>query len=381
VELPYVLVTKTGASSITPAVRSDANRLALMILLDALDSSREDFVWKDGERLIAFGRSSLASLPAFLRAAQMEEYALLTTDRALEQFASIAIGGGDVALAAQRRVVIRPGNVGDIAAEILEQVDGLPIVAVGGGRVIDVAKAVAGATRVKVAAIPTTLSGAPMTGVHRLPTGHAGEPRTVRPAIVIAHPDLMASQPEDLRIGSAMNALSHAVESLFVEGGSAVPRLAGARAVHLLLRSLLDAAISEDARRLRLALGAIEAGYAVGATGYALHHVICQTIVRMAEVPHATTYGVMLPYTLEFYKLRDDLVWNLISEEMGTPDPSLTIAKACAAAGNPTTLTALGVAPERIDAIVAAAAERRELRLTPGGVTTDDIRSLLESAL
>ncbi len=246
---------------------------------------------------------------------------------------------------------------------------------------IDTAKAIAGTNNTKVAAIPTTLSGAPMTGVHRLPAGYAGEARTVRPAIVIGHPDLMASQPEGLRAGSAMNALSHAVESLFVEGGSAVPRLAGARAVRLLFRSLVDDALSEEMRRLRLSLGAIEAGYAVGATGYAVHHVICQTIVRLAEVPHAPTYGVMLPYTLEFYKVRDDLVWSLISEEMGVPDPSMAIARVCAVAGNPTTLSELGVAPERIDSIVGAAAERRELALTPGGATADDVRSLVESAL
>ena len=75
------------------------------------------------------------------------------------------------------------------------------------------------------------------------------------------------------------------------------------------------------------------------------------------------------------------ITWNLISEEMGTPDPSLTTAKACAAVGNPTTLTALGVAPERIESIIAAAAERPELRRTPGGATAEDIRSLIESAM
>lgn len=352
-----------------------------MSLLDAIDTQREDFVWKDGERLIAFGRSSLASLPAFLHAAQMEQYALLTTDRALDQFCSIAIGGADIAMAAQRRVIAGPGGVPELAAALAQDVGELPIVAVGGGRVIDTAKAIASTTGAKVAAIPTTLSGAPMTGSHRLPAGYSGPAKTIRAAVVIAHPDLMASQPEDLRTGSAMNALSHAIESLFVEGGSAVTRLAAARAARLIFRSLLDDQLDEQTRRQRLALGAIEAGYALGATGYALHHVICQTIVRVGEVAHAPTYGVMLPYTLEFYKVRDDLVWNLISEELGVPDPSMAIARVCAAAGNPTTLTALGVAPERVDSIVAAAAERRELALTPGGATAEDIRSLVESAL
>lgn len=352
-----------------------------MSLLDAIDTAREDFVWKDGERLIAFGRASLASLPAFLRAAQIDEYALITTDRALDQFSSIAIGGQDIAAGARRRAIVGPGGVPELAAAASEDVGDLPIVAVGGGRVIDTAKAIASTQGSKVVAIPTTLSGAPMTGAHRLPAGYEGAARTVRPAIVIAHPDLMGSQPDGLRMGSAMNALSHAVESLFVAGSSAVPRLAAARAVRLLFRSLADEELDAQTRRLRLALGAIEAGYAIGASGYALHHVVCQTIVRVGEVPHAPTYGVLLPYTLEFYKLRDDLAWSLIAEEMGVTDPSMAIARLCAAAGNPTTLTALGVAPERVEQIVAAAAERRELALTPGGATADDIRTLVESAL
>jgi alcohol dehydrogenase class IV len=349
-------------------------------LLDALDQSREDFVWKDGERLIAFGGSALASLPGFLRAANMEQYALLASARSLDQFAGL-VGGDEAIAAAEVSVNVGPGGVADLARDLREQVGDRPIVAVGGGRVIDTAKAIAGTYDQRVAAIPTTLSGAPMTGTHRLPAGFAGEAKTVRPAIVIAVPDLMASQDDSLRTGSAMNALSHAVESLFVETGSAVPRLAGARAVKLLFRSLLDDTIDEPTRRLRLSLGAIEAGYAVGAAGYAIHHVICQTIVRTGKVAHAPTYGVMLPYTLEFYKVRDELTWQLISEEMGTQDPSLQIARVCAAAGNPTTLTDLGVAPERIEPIIAVASERPQLRLTPGGANANDIRSLIESAL
>lgn len=351
-----------------------------MSLLDALDSSREDFVWKDGERLIAFGGSALASLPAFLRAAQMEEYVLITTDRALDQFAS-QVGGDEIVNGARERLMVGPGGVAELSRDLREQAGERPIVAVGGGRVIDMGKAIAGSWGQKVAAIPTTLSGAPMTGAHRLPAGYSGQAKNIRPAVVIGVPDLMASQPEDLRTGSVMNALSHGIESLFVETGSAVPRLAGARGIRLLFRSLLDDSIDEPTRRLRLSLGAIETGYAVGATGYALHHVICQTIVRVGEVPHAPTYGVMLPYTLEFYKIRDDLTWNLVAEELGTDDPSVNIAKTCAAAGNPATLTDLGVAPERVDAIIAAAAERPDLRRTPGGATEEDIRSLIESAL
>lgn len=351
-----------------------------MALLDTIDSVREDFVWKDGERLVSFGRSALASLPAFLRAAEMEQYALLSTDRAIEQFSAISIGGGDVVAAASSCSIVGPGGVAELAAGLSESVGGLPIVAIGGGRVLDTAKAIASTTGVDVAAIPTTLSGAPMSGSHRLPAGFSGRAQTIRPRVVIANPDLMASQPKTLRVGSAMNALSHAVEAIFVETSSAVPRLAAVRAINLIGRAL-GADRDDPETRLRLSLGAIEAGYALGAVGFALHHVICQTIVRIGGVAHAPTYAVLLPYTLEFYKLRDELAWSLIRDEIGAPDPSVALARICAESGAPTTLTGLGMPLERIDQIVAAASERPELRLTPGGATAHDVRALIESAL
>ena len=52
--------------------------------------------------------------------------------------------------------------------------------ALGGGRVVDTAKAIAGAVGARCAAIPTTLVGAEMTPFHRLPAGVEGA-RLVRP--------------------------------------------------------------------------------------------------------------------------------------------------------------------------------------------------------
>ena len=46
-----------------------------------------------------------------------------------------------------------------------------------------------------------------------------------------------------------------------------------------------------------LALGALLAGYASGSTGIAVHHALCQSIVRATGSPHAETNAVMLPHT------------------------------------------------------------------------------------
>ena len=113
-------------------------------------------------------------------------------------------------------------------------------------------------------------------------------------------------------------------------------------------------------------MGAIEAGYAVGVTGYAIHHVLCQTIVRVGEVAHAPTYGVMLPFTLEFLKIRDAQAWETVAEAMDVPDPSSALARVCAEAGLATNLSGLGVAPERLDVDRGRSVHPGRARAHPG---------------
>ena len=60
----------------------------------------------------------------------------------------------------------------EVAATLIDDVRDGDLVALGGGRVIDVAKAIAAVRGGRVAALPTTLSGAEMTHIHRLPDGH-----------------------------------------------------------------------------------------------------------------------------------------------------------------------------------------------------------------
>ncbi len=85
-----------------------------------------------------------------------------------------------------------PAKCRRLAATLLPSVGGPRLVALGGGRTIDTAKAIASVSGARVAAIPTTLSGAEMTGIHRLPAGAEDRVREmVRPELVIADPKAM----------------------------------------------------------------------------------------------------------------------------------------------------------------------------------------------
>ena len=169
------------------------------------------------------------------------------------------------------------------------------IVALGGGRVVDTAKALAaasGGTQVAMA-VPTTLSGAEMTRIHRRARGSDQRAPTVRPRVVVNDPELSASQPLAELAASALNALSHAVEGPCTPLANPVATLAAHDGARLLARSLSDAPDRDG-----LALGALLAGYVIDSTGYGLHHVLSQTLVRLAGAGHGQANAVLLCHTI-----------------------------------------------------------------------------------
>ena len=172
----------------------------------------------------------------------------------------------------------------EAAAALLGQASSPTLVALGGGRVIDTAKAVASVEGQTVAAIPTTLSGAEMTGIHRFPAGAEERAKgLVRPELVIADPEPMTSQPEPQLRSSAMNALAHGADSLYTPFANPVSRMTALRGAELIGEALDQS--PDDRDRAALALGSILCGYAIDSALFAIHHVICQTLVRDARDP------------------------------------------------------------------------------------------------
>jgi alcohol dehydrogenase class IV len=162
--------------------------------------------------------------------------------------------------------------------------------------VIDVAKSLAAAWTAagrpaRALAVPTTLSGAEMSGGHRVARGAAGELR-VRCVVVVNDPVLSASQPLAGLAAGAANALGHAATAPCTVGepGRHARRAGGgARG-----RRAFGGRGGEPDRDA-LALAALLAGYALDSAGLGLHHVLAQTLVRVGGAPHAKANAVMLP--------------------------------------------------------------------------------------
>jgi alcohol dehydrogenase class IV len=334
----------------------------------------EDFSWRDGERLVRFGRGVAEQAPELLASNGFDGFALLTTERA----ASTAPA---VAEAATAVLQVPPGKVDEISARLLGEVaPGTPLVALGGGRVIDTTKAIAGATGVRCAAVPTTLSGAELTPFHRLPAGVEGA-RFVAPALVVADPDLMASAPLTTLAATAMNALAHAMEALYTPLANPVTTMAALRAATL----LADGITRDPPDRESLALGAVLAGYSSGCTGIAVHHAICQTIVRTAGAPHAETNAVMLPHSARLMVSRapgalSDLA-QALGDASGDPEAAPAALSRLAARCGHTRLSTLGVEERQLTKVAEALAAHPLLRNTPDPPDEAELLAVLREAL
>jgi alcohol dehydrogenase class IV len=332
------------------------------------------FTWIDGERLVRFGAGVLAEAPRLLAARGFEGYALLTTERAEAAAPELVQGAATV-------LHVPPGSVPDAAAAVLPGVQDRPVVAFGGGRVVDAAKAVAGVEGLGCAAIPTTLAGSPMTPFHRLPAGTRGG-QLVRPSLVIWDPDLAAGLARGQLVATALNALAHGFESLYVPHANPVAELAALRAAELFGEQLPRTSPNLS----DVALAALLAGYAVGTTGFAVHHALCQTTVRMTGLPHAYVNAVVLPHSAGLMATRAPAAVGRFAGALGDPN-----GEAVNAPGRIARLTAetgveglaeLGLDRDAIAGIAHAAIGHPAIGNTPGGAPSEDeLAGLLRAAL
>jgi hypothetical protein len=210
-----------------------------------------------------------------------------------------------------------------------EQRDTEVIVAVGGGSTIDTAKAlmagnasgrfdelVAGLagdapfapTRFKsLIAVPTTAgTGSEVTPWATLwdrarQKKYSLHLRETWPAHAVIDPELMLSLPAAVTLQSGLDALSHALESIWNVNANPVSDTFAIAAVHETM-DVLPALMREPqslALRGRMALAALKAGMAFSNTKTALAHSISYEMTLRHGLPHGIACSFTLPMVLE----------------------------------------------------------------------------------
>jgi maleylacetate reductase len=220
-----------------------------------------------------------------------------------------------------------------------------------------------------------------MTAIHKLPDGHAA-PHRVRPQLVFADPGLMTGLPDQALRASAMNALAHGADSLYTPLANPVSELAALRGARLIATALDARATTRSGGEdpgADLALGSILCAYALDSAKFSLHHVICQSLVRVMRVPHAETNAAVLPRVTEALIPRAGTHMTALARALGTSRKRLA-GRIEELAGGRRGLGAIGADRARLDAALDAIEDRSELAMTPRTPGRGELRELIESA-
>jgi maleylacetate reductase len=259
------------------------------------------------------------------------------------------------------------------------------VLAVGGGSAIDLGKAISAGTGLPLVSVPTTYAGAEWTsyfGVRDPQRRMRGGGGGARPVAIVYEPELMLDLPPATTVGTAMNALAHCAEALYVQGHNPAAdqhALPGARLIAEWLPRVVASPKDLDART-ELLCGACHGGAALAGSMLALAHAMAQAIGGRYGLPHGTLNGICLPPVLRFNtQFAPDAVARF-GEAIGDPaDPAGRVESLAALAG-PTRLRELGVPEGDLPGLAADAAQRGGNLANPKPASPDEIERLLRDA-
>lgn len=259
--------------------------------------------------------------------------------------------------------------------------DGL--LAVGGGSAIDLAKAISAETGLPVVSVPTTYSGAEWTqffGVRdpdrRMKGGGAGADL----AGIVYDPRLTVDLPRAESGGTALNALAHSAEALYVAGHNPDgdrEALIGARLIGEHLPRVLEDGHDLDART-GLLEGAQHAGDALGLAGLALGHAMAQAVGGRYGIAHGAANALCLPPALRFNQPVAAEAIARFGEALGTDDPQSRFEE-LARLGGFTRLRELGVPEDELDEVAEATVQRAGAKANPRPASAAEVAELFRS--
>lgn len=268
-------------------------------------------------------------------------------------------------------------RIGEATAEA-----GDGVIVLGGGSAIDLGKAISAASGVPVVSVPTTYSGAEWTtyfGVRdpdrRMRGGGAG----AHLGGVVYEPRLTLSLPRAETVGTAMNALAHCAEALYVQGHNPEAdehALIGARLIATHLPRVVVAPDDLE-ERTKLLEGGMHGGIALGKSMLALAHAMAQAVGGRYGVSHGAANAICLPPALEFNRPVVAAAIDRLGEALGgdAVERVLELARL----GGFERLRDLGVPEDELGEVAAAAATRGGALANPRPASPEQIEELLRS--
>lgn len=291
-----------------------------------------------------FGRGSREKLVDEIKSRNFRK-ALIVTDKSL-------ISAG------VPQLVLEVLDKNDIEYEIYDEVkpnptvtnvkDGLKIcknsladflIAIGGGSVIDTAKAIGiimtnseysavvsldGVVNTKnkalpIIALPTTAGTAAEVTINYVITDEVRVKKMVCvdphdiPIVAIIDPDLMQSMPKSLAAATGMDALTHAMEGYITKAAWLIPDIFHINAMALIYKNLAKAVNLKDNYAIeQVGYGQYIAGMGFSNVGLGIVHSMAHSLGAFFDTPHGVANALLLPHVLRFNgKVCPDLFVNM----------------------------------------------------------------------
>ena len=217
------------------------------------------------------------------------------------------------------------------------------IVAVGGGSIMDTAKAVGiiitnpefadvrslkGVAPTKnhavfTVAVPTTAGTAAEVTINYVITDVEKKRKFVCvdvndiPEVAIVDPDVMASMPAALTAATGMDALTHAIEGLITKGAWEMTDMFHLEAIRLISANLRDAVNNDPDGRKGMALGQYIAGMGFSNVGLGVVHSMAHGLSALYDTPHGVACAIILPTGLEYNAEFSGEKYKALAEAMG----------------------------------------------------------------
>ncbi len=280
------------------------------------------------------------------------------------------------------------------------------VVAVGGGSVIDAAKAAAaiipcsgmvteyfeGRSKISskglfFAAAPTTAgSGAEITCNAVLISPESGKKQSIRhplmvPDVAVVDPELTLSVPPETTASSGMDALVQAVESYTSSSWNPASRALAETAVGIILGSLLRAWKdgTDLEARTAMAQGSLLSAMAFSQSGLGAVHGLAHPIGSLLKIPHGLVCSILMSHIFEWNMPVCSGEYGVLAAKCGFRSPHellRAIESLRDGVAIPSSLHGFGLAEKHFDFIVKNC-RSRSMQTNPRPMSDAEVRELL----
>lgn len=233
------------------------------------------------------------------------------------------------------------------------------IIAVGGGSVIDTAKAVAIVKNnpefadirslegvapthskcVPIIALPTTCGTAAEVTINYVITDEENnrkmvcvDPKDI-PLVAIIDAELMASMPPKLIASTGMDALTHAIEGYITKGAHTISDMFEIKSIELIAKHLRGAVADRNMEDMDgMSIAQYVAGMGFSNVGLGIVHSMAHPLGAVFDVPHGVANALLLPIVMEFNMSACIEKYGDIARAMGVDTIGMTKEEAARAA-------------------------------------------------